>query len=223
MQDISHITAYFNSPSMIVTVGDPLDLNAIVHHFAQRVDQFTRRGSGYTLERIIQLSVTCIKFRHLGQAGSYVPAPTWIKNKHAIINVKNHRDQKCFVWSILSCLYPAGYHPDRLQNYVQYEKTLNLDGLTFPLPVKDIRKFEAQNPTIAIHCIAADKDRSFSILYLSPHAHERRHTITLLLLDRPTISGEKHYTYVKHLSRLIADRSKQQRSQPRLSELSASV
>ena len=87
-----------------------------------------------------------------------------------------------------------GYNPDRLQNYVQYEKTLNLDGLTFPLLVKDIPKFEAQNPTIAIHCIAADKDRSFSILYLSPHAHERRHTITLLLLDHPTISGEKHYT-----------------------------
>jgi len=33
---------------MIVTVvdPDPLDLNAIVHNFAQRVDQFTRRGSG---------------------------------------------------------------------------------------------------------------------------------------------------------------------------------
>jgi len=49
LQDISRITAaYFNSPSMIVTVvdPDPLDLNAIVHNFAQRVDQFTRRGSG---------------------------------------------------------------------------------------------------------------------------------------------------------------------------------
>jgi len=49
VQDISRIKAYFNSPSVIVTVGDPLDLNAIVHHFAQRVDQLTRRGSGYTL------------------------------------------------------------------------------------------------------------------------------------------------------------------------------
>jgi len=88
LQDISRITAYFNSPSMIVTVADPLDLNAVVHHFAQRVDQFTRRGSGYTLERINQLSVTCIKFRPLGAAGSYIPTPAWIKNKRAVINVK---------------------------------------------------------------------------------------------------------------------------------------
>jgi len=137
--------------------------------------------------------------------------------------VKNHNDQKCFVWSILSRLYPASHNPDRLQNYAEYEKTLNLDGLTFPLPVKDIPKFVAQNPTIAIHCIAADKDRSFSILYLSPHAHERRHTITLLLLDHPTISGEKTL-HIRKTSEQAYRRSQQaHRSQPRLSELSASL
>jgi len=209
LQDISRITAYFNSPSMIITVADPLDLNAVVHHFAQRVDQFTRRGSGYTLERINQLSATCIKFRPLGAAGSYIPTPAWIKNKHAVINVKNHNDQKCFVWSILSCLYPASHNPDRLQNYDQYEKTLNLDSLEFPLAVEDIPKFEAQNPTIAIHCIAADsKEKSFSILYLSPRVHQRDHTLTLLLLDDERRSKNHHYVFVKNLSSLIAHRSK---------------
>jgi len=113
------------------------------------------------------------------------------------------------VWSIFSCLYPARHNPDRLQNYDQYEKTLNLDGLEFPLAVKDIPKFEAQNPTIAIHCIAADsKNKSFSILYLSPRVHQRDHTLTLLLLDDERRSKNHHYVFVKNLSSLIADRSK---------------
>jgi len=69
--------------------------------------------------------------------------------------------------------------------------------------------FETQNRDFAIHVIAPDeKDRSFSILYLSPHAHERRHTITLLLLARPSDrQSEKHFVYVKNLSRLVAHRS----------------
>jgi len=209
LQDISHITAYFNSPSMTVTVGDPLDLNAVVHHFAQRVDQFTRRGSGYTLERIIQLSATCIKFRPLGSAGSYIPTPAWIKHKRAVINGQNKSDNRCFVWSVLAGLFPAREHTYRRQNYAKYETHLNLDGLEFPLAVKDIAKFEAQNPTIAIHCIAADsKDKSFSILYLSPRVHQRDHALTLLLLDDERHSKNHHYVFVKNLSSLIADRSK---------------
>jgi len=116
---------------MIVTVVDPLDLSAVVHHFAQRVDQFTRRGSGYTLERIIQLSATCIKFRSLGAAGSYIPTPAWIKHKRAVINVQNKSDNRCFVWSVLAELFPAREHTYRRQNYTKYEKHLNHDGLEF--------------------------------------------------------------------------------------------
>jgi len=189
--------AYFHTPSIVVSPAFAIDLNAAVEHFKQRVDEFTKLGSGYILEYVDQLSVSFVKFRPLGQAGSYVPAPTWIKYNRAIINVRNYKDQKCFVWSILSCLYPVDQNTHRVQNYTLYEKTLNLDGLKFPLPVKDIPKFENQNDQIAIHCIAADKDCSFSILHLSPHAHERRHTITLLLLDHWTIrpSAEKNTTH----------------------------
>jgi len=61
---------------------------------------------------------------------------------------------------VLAVLFPAREHSYRRQNYAKYEKHLNLDGLEFPLATKDIAKFEAQNPTIAIHCIAADsKDK----------------------------------------------------------------
>jgi len=90
----------------------------------------------------------------------------------------------CFVWSILAHLHPAQANPHRIQNYTRYASELNLDGLTFPLHIKDISRFERQNPDIAIHCMAVDsKDNSFSILYLIPHVYKRLHTITLLILD----------------------------------------
>jgi len=87
--------------------------------------------------------------------------------------------------------------------------TLNLTDLTFPLPVKQIAKFESMNPSIAVHCLACDRDsRSFSILHLSPEVHKREHTVTLLLLDDPRDAQRHHYVYVKNLSALISDSDK---------------
>ena len=194
--DISRIEAYFHMPSIVVTPSTGVELSTVVQYFNQRVDDFTKLGSGYILEKVDQLSVSFVKFRPLGTgAGSYIPLPAWLKNKNACINVKNYTDEKCFVWSISSCLIGLNEQAERLRNYVSHENMLNLDGLTFPMALKDISLFENQNLDIAIHVIAPDyRDRSFSILHLSPLAHERRHTITLMLLDDPTDDRKKNTT-----------------------------
>jgi len=147
-----------------------------------------------------------VKFRPLG-AGSFVSTPQWIENKQAVVNIRNQRDDKCFVRSVLAHLYPSKQKANRVTNYKQYEHTLNLTDLTFPLPVKQIQKFESLNPTIAVHCLACDWDsRSFSIVYLSHEVHKREHTIILLLLDDPRDAQRLNYVYVKNLSALISDR-----------------
>jgi len=40
LEDVSTITCYFHSPSVIVTEGYPIDQQTIVHHFNERVDGF---------------------------------------------------------------------------------------------------------------------------------------------------------------------------------------
>ena len=52
--------------------------------------------------------------------------------------------------SILRFLHPTevNNHPKRLTDLKQYEKDLNLKGITFPIKWKDITKFEKQNPNI---------------------------------------------------------------------------
>jgi len=144
--DTSRITAYFHTPSVVISEGHPLDLDAVIAHFNERVAGFTRRGSGYILASIDELRASFVKFRPLG-AGSFVSTPQWIENKHAIVNIRNQADDKCFVWSILAHLYPAKHKAERVINYKQYEHTLNLTCLTFPLPVKQIAKFECTNPS----------------------------------------------------------------------------
>ena len=39
------------------------------------------------------------------KGSSYINLPDWIKNKKAIVNIKN-KDDKCFLWCILRYLYP---------------------------------------------------------------------------------------------------------------------
>jgi len=202
--DTSRITACFHTPSVVINEGHPLDLDSAIAHLNERVEGFTRRRSGYVLARIDELSAPFVKFRPLG-AGSFVSTPQGIEtNKQAVVNIRNQGDDKC-----LAHLYPAKQKPYRVTNYKQYEHTLNLTGLTFPLPVKQVAKFESLNPSIAVHCLACDRDsRSFSIVYLSPEVHKREHTVTLLLLDDPRDAQRHHYVYVKNLSRLISDRDK---------------
>ena len=142
--DVSRITAHFHAPSMIVSPSTEIDLNAVVGHFNMRVDGFTKLGSGYILECVDRLSASFVKFRPLGVgAGSYIPLPAWLRNKHACINPKNFSDHKCFVWCILAHVIKPNQHVDRLRNFVHHENMLNVDGLSFPMAVKNIPRFEA--------------------------------------------------------------------------------
>ena len=85
--------------------------------------------------------------------------------------------------------------------------TLNFDGISFPVVVKDIPKFEKHNPSISINVISPDPENcGFSIDYLSPECH-RQHHINLLLLHDPN-SDTKHFTYIKHFWRLLGDHIK---------------
>ena len=49
-----------------------------------------------------------------------------------------------------------------------YEHTLNVDGLSFPIPIKEIPKFENLNPTIGVNVLSLDDDGGYYVEYLSP-------------------------------------------------------
>ena len=207
--DVSRIPAYFNSPSRIYTEVHSFDHDDIISHLNERVSNFTKRGSGYSLAYINQLYISFVKYSPFTGGTSFVPTPRWIAAKHAVVNVKNLSDDKCFVWAILSALFPVERNAHLLRHYLPYESRLDLTGLVFPMSPKQIPIFERNNSAIAVNCLAFDAEsKSFVVLYLSPEAYRRRHVVNLLLLDgiaESTGDSVRHYVYIRHLSRLVSN------------------
>ena len=60
------------------------------------------------------------------------------------------KDNKCFLWSVLRALNPKVDNPERLDKKLkEKEDTLNMEGIEYPISLKDLNKFENQNPTIS--------------------------------------------------------------------------
>ena len=132
---------FITHPQDVNAHDDDVDLSVILRDLNVAVDNWNSRGSGYDMERVIRFIVCICKHRPLHGSGStYVPTPTNIQNKKCVINVKSN-DNYCFVWAVLVGLYPQTKR-NRVSLYAKYLHTLNLDGLQFPMCVKDISKFE---------------------------------------------------------------------------------
>jgi len=213
----TRVPAYFILPIQDIDGATDYDTGTLASEFDKRVENFEARGSGFVIERVVRVVLCISKFRPL-HGRSYVPTPKRIAGKHCVVNVMND-DQRCFIWAILSALYTPKYNKERVYNYRAYENKVNVDGLSFPLPLKEIPKFENLNPTISVNVLSLD-DGGFVIEYLSPH-RGRQHHINLLLLDEQDEDNDKdedvdatdrdtskrHYVWIKNMSRLVAGRT----------------
>jgi len=108
----------------------------------------------------------------------------------------------------LSALYPAPVNPHRLTKYKDYEHSLNVEGLTFPVQTKQIPLFEKLNPSISINVLAFEESsKGFTVEYRSPE-REREHHVNLLLLEDADNPSKRHYVWIKNLSALVSHRTK---------------
>lgn len=111
-------------------------------------------GEGYNkpIAAIRSVSIYMNRYSPI-RGGTYQELPEWIskKNKHSmcVLNVKN-RDEQCFKWAILSMLHPVQRNRERVTHYKPFADELDFTGITFPVSIDDIPRFEKQNPHIAI-------------------------------------------------------------------------
>lgn len=116
-------------------------------------EKFQENGSGWAFVSLSHLDVYMLSFESF-RGSSYVQLPAEIVLKRACINVQNLADKECFKWSILSALYPQpakSSNANRVSTYKKYEKELNFTGITFPMSLINVHKFEKQNPTISVN------------------------------------------------------------------------
>ena len=155
-------------------------------------------GSGWRFEKVIKLVLHTTRWDPVN-AGSYIELPPALKNKKAIINMKN-QDDKCFMWCVLRALNPKDNHPERIDNDLKSKvDTLNMQGIQYPVDFRGIDRFESQNPEISITVLGYNKDERVNTLKISKYTGSKHDIVLLLIKD-----GEKsHYCLVKNTSALL--------------------
>ena len=168
----------------------------------QKVDQ--AEGSGWVFLEVENLTLHTDIWDPI-KASSYIDLPEELKNKKALINMKNENDHKCFLWCVLRALNPKDKNAERIDKDLKSkENTLNMSGITYPVNIKeDIKRFEKQNPDISISVLGYSKDEKIYPLRRSKYAmkNKRKHNIVLLLIKD---GDNSHYCYVKNESALLA-------------------
>lgn len=175
----------------------------VVAYITKKIDDIQLQGSGFTLAEIKELNVQISRFD--GIAGSsYIDLPKFLKDKKAIVNVKN-KDNKCFKYAVLSALYPAEENAHRPNKYSQYENHLDFTGIQFPVELKQIKKFEQQNPSISINVYMFDiANETIHSMRLTEEVKEKH--IHLLMLTKETDDDTFkifHYCWIKKLNALL--------------------
>ena len=141
---------YLHSITKLITKST--DLNEwydkeVTDHILESFSSYEGKGSGWKFMGIQNLEMLVTKVKHFG-GSSYIELPLEIKNKKACVNVQNKNDNECFKYSILAALHYDEIKDNlkRPSNYTKWLNDLNFNGIDFPVDLKDIDKFENQNP-----------------------------------------------------------------------------
>ena len=70
-----------------------------VNKIQESIAKFQMLGSNWRFGRVDKLDIHTVIYEPL-RGNSYIPLPTKLENKKAIINPQNEKDEECFKWSI---------------------------------------------------------------------------------------------------------------------------
>ena len=191
--------AYFNSGTNINLESTDVEklIDKCVKKIIEDLEVYQKNGSGWYFKEVVQLEIHTVEYNPT-KGSSYIPLPDWISNKKAIVNIEN-KDDKCFIWCILRYLHPRDRDAERLTGLKKYEFSLNTKGITFPIKLKDISKFEKLNPSLpGINVFSVNGYKKFYPLRMAEK--DCLNTIDLFLYEE---DGVSHYSLIKSFTRLI--------------------
>ena len=139
----------------------------------------------------------------LKRGGSYIKSPEWLRNKRATINLKS-TDNKYFRDAITTVLNynEIPNHHERISNLMSFFDQYNWKGIEFPSHLKNWKKIEANNKTIALNILFLKYNtKQMEPAYKSKYNHKRENQVNLLKITDGV--NNRHYLAVKSLSRLF--------------------
>ena len=171
-------------------------LEVIIEEILEGISIYQKEGSGWYFKEVISLEIHTVDYKPI-KGSSHIPLPDFLMRKKAIINMEN-KDDKCFLWCVLRYLHPREKHSPRINDLREYENDLNFKGINFPVKVKDITKFENQNPNLPGINVFSINDNN-KIYPLRLNQKDTKKTIDLFLFSK---DENQHYSLIKNFSRL---------------------
>ena len=187
---ITQDKAYFNTETY--TNLESTDVKAILSQMMKEILEkiyiYQRNGSGWYFKEVSSFEIHTVDYKPI-KGSSYIPLPDFIMKKKSIIDIQN---------VILRYLHPIQKNETRLTDIRQYENDLNFKGIDFPVKLKDIPKFENQNPTLpGITVFSVNDNNKVYPLRLSQKDPQKSIDLFLLTKDE-----NMHYCLIKNFSRL---------------------
>ena len=156
-------------------------------------------GSGWVFVKVEKLVLHTTRWEPVN-AGSYIELPQELKNRKAIINMKN-QDDKCFMWSVLRALNLKDRDNERIDNDLKNKvDTLNMKGIQYPVSLRGIDRFEHLNPEISITVLGYNEEEKVYPLKVSKYTGCKHDIVLLLIKD----GKNSHYCLVKNISALLS-------------------
>jgi len=186
---------------LIKTSAPSTDVNELYNNAGDKIKEsmasFQMRGSNWRFVAVQKLDINTVQYKPL-KGSSYIPRPKYLADKKAIINLKNE-DNQCFKWCWARALNPVEKNSQRATEELRKQaEALNGNGITFPVTLKEIDKFERNNTDLSVNVFGYEKGFVYP---LRISKHERKHAVDLLLISNDSIN---HYCLINNLSRLLS-------------------
>lgn len=140
---------------------------------------------------------------YIRRKSSYIATPApYILRRNLIINVKNINDHCCVLYATLAKQLWQSLKGRRTRSiaYKPYLSTLKTEGLTFPLPLHQMERYECMNNlTINVYMIEEDGG-VFTPVYISKRAQDDPYNF--LMIVSKNVPNHWHYAWIKNLDEL---------------------
>ena len=184
-------------------VFEATDLQGVYERMKTKIlesfSTYLKNGSGWVLKKVIRLDITLSKFKSM-KGSSYIPLPNAVKNKGAIINMKNE-DDECFKWAATRALNPVEKNSERITGELREQaEKFNWDGIVFPTPCSE-KYFEKFGRNNNVSVLVFGYEEKIIPLHVPKVMREK---VIRSVFQKSEDGKKSHYCVVKSMSRLVS-------------------
>ena len=181
---VDRVEKPFNSKT--TEIHQSSDLNEIIDgmltHMKTQIENPALANSRFLFDEVLFLDVNFHRL-DLTRGSSYIPLPSCIVSKKAVINPKTENDEECFKWAVTAALNhkEIGKNPQHISNIMRYVNNYNWSRLEFPMAINKINEFGKNNNDIVVYVLGIKGQRIYICRKLKHY--NRKNVVILLLID----------------------------------------